>query len=346
MKKFICLLTALSIVTTLSACGGKNSGESDPTGANEPSVSAPAEQVTIKIGHTLANEHPVQKALEQMKARVEELSGGQMTLDLYPNSVLGNEASMVEQVISGSLDAQVQTGLSTFSNYNGIASIESVPFLWTSAESARKALDGEFGDKLAAEVIDPIGVKVINYWEQGYRHMTNNIRPIVVPADMVGIKFRTAEIPARIKMFETLGASAIPIGFNELFTALQQGTVDGQENPVLTIASSNFDEVQTYLSLTGHLFNSGCLIINPARWDNLTQEQQDILQQAANEARDAERKMIDEQESNTLEDLESKGMEVNEVDKTAFSDALKGMYNEYGDQYGYKWLELATMYND
>lgn len=353
MKKNIAILLAVVMILILCiGCNGKAT-TATPTTTTAPTeviveAASELENVTIKVGHTLSATHPLQIALEQMANECLEKSGGKIVIDIYPNSVLGSELSMIEQVMDGSLNAHCQTGLATFANFNTLANIENMPFLWKTEEAARQAVDNEFGALFAKEVMEPLGFHVVCFIENGYRHITNNTRAIVEPEDLKGLKIRVAEIPLRVQMFESLGASAIPMGFNELFSALQQGTVDGQENPLSNIASNNFDEVQKYLSLSGHLFNTGLFYINQVFWDSLQPEAQDIITEAATMMRDKERELLTDMNISLSYDLAARGMEINEVNKQAFIDALQPMYQEYieanGDM-GAQFVEMATKYN-
>ena len=238
------------------------------------------------------------------------------------------------------------SGVAMYQGYDARAGIEDLPFLFTSAESAHKALDGEYGVKLAEEVLEPVGTKVINYWENGMRHFTNDVRPIVTPSDMKGIKFRSANSPIRIKMFEACNASVVPMQFSELYTALQQGTVQGQENPIPLIETSNFDGVQKYLSLSGLIYNATVLAFNPDKWNSLSPELQEVIINAANEARDYERELNAKESDDAVERLKSKGMEVNEVDKSAFVEAVQPVWDTFKKENGSELIDLAVSYND
>ena len=313
------------LLFTGSASAGDSSAATKPatSGSNaaapEAEASVPAdgafETMTLKAAHVFQESHPIHKGMELFAQRVNENTGGAVTVEIYPNSVLGGENEQLQQLIQGSIDCDMVSGVAMYQGYDARAGIEDLPFLFTSAESAHKALDGEYGVKLAEEVLEPVGTKVINYWENGMRHFTNDVRPIVTPSDMKGIKFRSANSPIRIKMFEACNASVVPMQFSELYTALQQGTVQGQENPIPLIETSNFDEVQKYLSLSGHIYNATVLAFNPDKWNSLSPELQEVIINAANEARDYERELNAKESDDAVERLKSKGMEVNEVDK-------------------------------
>jgi TRAP-type C4-dicarboxylate transport system substrate-binding protein len=168
----------------------------------------------------------------------------------------------------------------------------------------------------------------------------------VEPKDMEGIKFRSAEVPIRIEMFNTLGASAIPMAFPEVFTGLQQGTIDGQENPLSIISTSKFNEVQKYLSLSGHIYSSALFIINPETWNSYPEDVKNAIQKAADEARDYERQLVSKAEETLVQELKEAGMKVNEVDKEAFIDAVQPVWDNFREKYGSELIDAAIKYGN
>jgi len=225
-----------------------------------------------------------------------------------------------------------------------VTAIEELPFLWSSREQAYAAYDGELGAKLT-EAIGKNGVKVLAYWENGFRHFTNNVKPIVRPADMKSIKFRTAESAIRLDMFKQLGAAAVPMPFTELFTALQQGTVDGQENPLSIIDSSRLYEVQKYLSLSGHIWNASLMVVSPSRWNKLSAEDRKIIEANALKYRLVARELIREQDDKLLTELKAKGIAVNEVDKAAFKKAVEPVWAKYEAKFGKDIMDIVRKYS-
>ena len=168
---------------------------------------------------------------------------------------------------------------------------------------------------------------ILSVWESGYRHMTNNTRPILAPGDIAGIKFRTNENSMKVKMYEAVGGSAVIMAFSDVYTGLQNKTIDGQENPLANIYTSSLQDVQTYLSLTGHMYDAAPLAVNTAWFENLPEEYQTILFEEADHARE--------------------GMEINEVDMEAFQEAMSGIWEEFASQYkdGQYWIDLAASFN-
>lgn len=358
-RSFLTPIVMLCSTLLIAGCSSSgNSSTPSPSAATDSkaavSEAVPSEAVdtngtfesmTLKAAHVFQESHPIHKGMELFAQRVSEKTGGAVTIEIYPNSVLGGENEQLQQLIQGSIDCDMVSGVAMYQGYDARAGIEDLPFLFTSAESAQNALDGDYGKKLAEDVLEPVGTKVINYWENGMRHFTNSVRPIVTPADMKGIKFRSANSPIRIKMFEACNASVVPMQFSELYTALQQGTVQGQENPIPLIETSNFDEVQKYLSLSGHIYNATVLAFNPDKWNSFSPELQEVILSAADEARDYERELNAKESTDAIERLKAKGMEVNDVDKQAFVDAVQPVWDIFKEENGSDLVDIAVSYN-
>lgn len=336
MKKIMSILLCIAMLCTLlAACG------SAPAGQNGAEATA-EKPLVIKISHQNASTHPIQYGLLEFKRLLEEKSNGKITCDIYDSAVLGNDTSNLQQVVAGSLDAAMIMGAVIWQGYDGRANVEELPFLFSSYEEAYAAYDGEFGKKLASEVLESQGGHVVGYWDNGFRHFTNNIRPVVEPADMKGIKFRTAESEIRLQMFECCGTSAITMAFSELYSAMQQGTVDGQENPLSNIVASSFFEVQKYLSLSGHIYNTSVFFFSDNFWNSLTDEQKQIITECSDEAKEFTRRLNQDSEAENLQICKDAGMEVNEVDKEAFIAVVQPVWETFESKYGSELIDLAT----
>lgn len=299
--------------------------------------------ITIKISHVFAQEHPIQKGLEMFRDLMKKETNGRVTVDLYPAGVLGGEIECVEQCVAGQIDANMCSGLSPLSGFNSLALVEELPFFFPNEEKAHAAYDGEYGKMLKEKLIEPIGLVHINFWENGFRHFTNNIRPIVKPADLQGIKFRISVSRIRLEMFQLLNAPAISMQFNELFTALQQGTVDGQENPLSNIEASKFYEVQKYLSLCSYIYNSSFLVFNPGIWASYPEDIKAAIVKCAGAARDYERKLNYEFCQGSVDRLKGYGMQVNGVDLDAFKTAVMPVWDSFLEREGDLAKELVRL---
>jgi tripartite ATP-independent transporter DctP family solute receptor len=331
MNKPLSKLLPFLVAALLFGCGEKKSD----TAAEAPK----AETVKLTVAHVLSDTHPEHAGLVGLAKELKEKTNGSVELNIISGGALGNENDEINQVTTGALDMALIQGISIFQGLDSRLAVEEVPFLFQNREEAYRAVDGAYGNKVS-EILKEKGIHVIAYWENGFRHFTNNKRAIVTPQDLAGIKFRSAPSEIRLQMFKELGASAIPMAFTELFTGLQQGTVDGQENPLSIISSSKFNEVQKYLSLSGHIWNSSVLIISSGVWDKLNADQKKIMQELSFKYRDSVRKEIAAQDAKIAEELKIKGMQVNDVDKSAFQAAVKNVVKIYADKNGDELLRL------
>ncbi len=296
------------------------------------SFSAADASRTFKIANNQSGKHPFSISLNEKFAKiVEEKTNGEIDVVVYDDGQLGSHRDVAEGLQLGTIDAGMVAvaGLRVFDEKSQVLYM---PYLFESREKAFELLDGDFGNTLF-KLYDAKGVKGLGWMESGYRHITNSKRPIVKPEDLHGIKIRVPEIPIQISTFKALGTNPTPISFGELFTALQQGTVDGQENPLAIIITSHFYEVQKYLSLSGHVWNPEALIVSKATWNKLTDQQKTIMEEAAKAAVDYERELMYEMEQGIIEELKEKGMEVNEIDVEAFRQATKVVYDQYGQEF-------------
>jgi tripartite ATP-independent transporter DctP family solute receptor len=282
-----------------------------------------------KLGHIFQPTHSINTTLEQMAKEVDTATKGEIQFSILHSSVLGGDVEMLSQLVMGSLDACALGGVGILENMNPLAAIDDIPFVYPNAQAAYKAQDGKWGKLMEEKVMAPLGLVNMGYMENGFRHFTNNKRPITKPEDMKGIKFRSAPVPVRLKMFQILGADAIPISFGELFTALQQGTVDGQENPLAMIDASKFYEVQKYMSMSGHIYTTVPLLINVKVFNSWTPEQQKIVRDAFRKALEAQRKLAIEAEASLRAKFEKLGMQINDLDKKPFIDAVQPIWEEY-----------------
>jgi tripartite ATP-independent transporter DctP family solute receptor len=219
-------------------------------------------------------------------------------------------------------------------NFVPAARILDIPFLFRDKAHARAVLDGPIGQDMLKE-FEPKGFKALAWAENGVRHMTNSKRAVNAPEDLKGLKMRTMENPVHVAAYKGFGIITTPMAFPEVFTALQQGTVDGQENPLSVIMAAKFDQVQKYLTLTGHVYSPAIFLMNKAAFDKLTPADQKNFVDAAVEATKANRARVDEDDAKGVSELRAKGMQVTEnVDKAKFVAALAPVYAEFDKQFG------------
>ena len=208
-----------------------------------------------------------------------------------------------------------------------------IPFLFRDRAHAHAVLDGPIGQELLTK-FDSKGMKALAWAENGVRHMTNNRRAVNVPDDLKGLKMRTMENPVHIAAYKGFGIITTPMAFPEVFTALQQGTVDGQENPLSVIMSAKFDQVQKYMSLTGHVYSPAVILMNKAAFDKLSAADKQVFMDAAKEAVKANRARVAEDDAKGVTELRAKGMQVVEVDKAKFVAALTAVNADFEKQFG------------
>ena len=372
-KRLVSLFLALTMTWGLTACSGGSSAPASSAapasaqveaedsrtenkdtdagrgaqdqGAQDQGAQAGKAAYTLNIGSAMSSTNPSSVALQSFKKAVEERTGGDLAVNIYTDSALGGEADLLEQVTSGTVEGMMQMGAANWEPYNSEVNVALLPFLFTSLDNARQAWAGEFGQQFCEKLLEPTGVTILSVWESGYRHMTNNTRPILAPADIAGIKFRTNENSMKVKMYEAVGGSAVIMAFSDVYTGLQNKTIDGQENPLANIYTSSLQDVQTYLSLTGHMYDAAPLAVNTAWFETLPEEYQTILFEEADKAREVD--LQENDESKYLELLKEAGMEINEVDKEAFQEAMSGIWEEFASQYedGQYWIDLATSFN-
>jgi tripartite ATP-independent transporter DctP family solute receptor len=288
-------------------------------------------ETTIKFGHSGSTTHSYHIGAVKFAELVGKYSNGDLKVELFPNSQLGGEQRLAESIRLGVVDMGALSADGVLSAWLPEYQVLGMPYLFRDRAHAYKVLDGPIGEELKMKAAAK-GINVVSYWEIGFRHMTNNKRPIKTVADMAGLKIRVQPSKVFVTMMESLGAIGTPIAFTELYSALQQGVVDGEENPVATIRSMKFNEVQKYLSLTGHTYSTAAVMISEKLLKKLTPAQLQVVQKAAAEARDYQRATLAKMEGDDLAYLESQGMKVNTVDTAPFVKATSAVYDAMKDQ--------------
>lgn len=300
-----------------------------------------AAEVTLKLGHIADPQNPYAQGAQKFADLVAEKSGGTIKVEVYPSSQLGNQRDLVEGLTLGTLDLTM-TSTAVLGNFHPQVAVFDLPFIFRDREHAFKALD-TVGMEIAKD-LEEKGMKVLAFYENGVRNMTNNIRPIRVPEDMKGLKIRVMEQPIYIAMMKALGANPTPMAFGELFTALQKGVVDGQENPAAHIYTKRFFEVQKYISLTEHTYSAEPLVVSMITWNKLTPEQQTIIQEAAEEACDWQRQLAIDLENGYWDKIRESGKSeiITDVDKEAFREATAPVWKDFEDQVGKENIEAIV----
>ncbi|MDO4268172.1 MAG: TRAP transporter substrate-binding protein [Eubacteriales bacterium] len=287
---------------------------------------------SLAFGHGQAEGHPYHKAALYFKDMVEEQTGGRVIVDVQPNGSLGDEREMTEGLQLGTIDITVAVA-AALSGFDPNMDVFNFPYLFDDREQAFEVLDGPAGQAIF-DGMKKQGIEIYGTFDLGFRSMTNSKLPITSPEDCRGIRMRTLESSVCVDALGELGIDAVSMSFGELFTALQTGAVDGQENPLFTILNSRFYEVQDYLSLTEHFYPVCPVMVSDLVWDKLTPEEGEIVKEALKKTVDYERELAGQELDSTLEQLKEAGMQVNEVDKEAFKTAVQPVYEKYDSQYG------------
>lgn len=316
MKRLLSVVLVLGMVSAMFAgCGSGGDGQQ--------SAGDGGKKIVIKLGHVVAEDHPYNAGCKKFKELLESQMDN-VEVQIFANGQLGGERELAESMQLGTVDIAIIPGV--IGNFSDKLGVLDMPYLFESKEHAYATLDGDIGKELAADMPQTSGFRLLAYWENGWRNMTNSKRPINEPKDVAGLTMRVPENSVYQAFFEELGANVVAMAFTELYTALSQKTVDGQENPVALIATNKLYETQPYLSLTEHFYGAAHFCIAESSWQSYSPELQEAIQAAAEEARDYERELMAE--------IEKAGTTVNEVDKAKFKDAAEKTYARFETQYG------------
>ena len=331
LKKLAMVLSTILLIAMLAACGNSNEKASS-NGGNE---SASGDAKVIKAGIGLNEDHPQYKGLLKFKEIVEEKTDGAIKVETYHSGQLGDDRSMTEALQLGTQEVTIPS-TAPLANFVPDFSVYDIPFLFPNEEVADTVLDSDVGQDLLKK-LESQNLVGLSYWENGFRDLTNSEHPVATIDDFDGLKIRTMENDLHLDAFSALGANPTPMAFTELFTALQQGTVDGQENPYATIYLQKFYEVQDYVSNTHHIYSPFVFLMSKSFYDGLSEDQQKIVKDAAVEAGKYERKLNREANEKYLQSLQDEGMEYTEITPEAREEMVKAVapvIDEYKSQIG------------
>lgn len=291
-----------------------------------------AAQTTMRMNISIGQNSHYGVAVDTFAQELEKRTGGRYKVQAFYNGALSAERESIEAIQLGTHELTM-TSSGPVPNFVPETRILDIPFLFRDKAHARMVLDGPIGQDLLAK-FETKGIKALGWAENGFRHMTNNKRPVNTPDDLKGLKMRTMENPVHIAAYKGFGIVPTPMAFTEVFTALQQGTVDGQENPLSVITAAKFEQVQKHLSLTGHVYSPAVLLMSKAAFDKLSAEDKKHFMAAAAEGIKANRARVDDDDAKGVAALRSKGMQVIEVDKSKFQAALTPVFAEFAKQFG------------
>ncbi|NCC25885.1 MAG: DctP family TRAP transporter solute-binding subunit [Deltaproteobacteria bacterium] len=293
-----------------------------------------AQARTLRLGHAVNTVSHYQIGAEAMASELSRLSNGSLTIEIFPNRQLGDERALIEGATLGLVDLAVSS-TGPLGNFAPDFLALDVPYVFADHQQVDAVLDGPLGQGFLDALADH-GLLGLAFWENGFRHLTNSRKPVVVPGDLKGMRLRTMENRVHILAFETLGAIPQALPWGETLAALRQGALTAQENPIAIIYAFKLGQLQRFLSLTGHVYSPAVVICSPATWKSLSENERDWLIRSARHGAKTEKDYVRQEAGRQVMELEAEGMAVNEVDKAAFQQALAPMKKRL--QADYPWL--------
>lgn len=344
-RRFLALGLAVVMAVSMTACGGsgKSSAGSAAAGGEtkaEAAEAASGETFKIKLHHDLAEESAQHQGLVEFQKLVEEKSGGRIQIQIFPNNTLGSDTEVAEMLQTGSVEAAL-IPTAKLSGFYAPLQVLDLPFVFPTRDACYGTLDNDEFKSMLFTPMESIGFKGINFWESGFKQFTAN-KPLAKPEDFAGLKFRTMESPLIISQFEALGSSPVPIDFGETYNSLQQGVVDGEENPLVSIVNMKFYEVQKNCVISNHAYLAYALLFSKGCWDKLPEDLQQIVIEAADEAVQAERQMTIDKEDGYIKTIEDSGCTVtylSDEEKAVLAEVMKPVHEEYRDVIGSDLLD-------
>lgn len=339
MKKVITFLLVMVMVLSISGCGQKQQETPQQSGTQSANTEQSDKVIVLRAGSTMPKEGNYIKGLEVFKEKVEEYTNNRVEVKIFPNSELGNERDLIEGVALGTIEMCISS-TGPLPNISPDFMVFDLPFIIADRKYAYEVMDGDLGNKILG-TLEPKGIKALGFWENGFRYITSN-KPIIHPEDAKGLKIRTMENDVHIETFKQLGANPTPMAWSEVFTALQQGTIDAHENAMTTIDTAKIYEVQKYLSLTGHFYSPAVVMINKKLFDSFPKDIQDAILKAEKEARAWERNYCEELDVTLVKAVKDKGMQVTEVDKAEWQKACAGVYEAFKDKINPEYIKVLS----
>lgn len=327
------LVIGIVFLFVIAGCSSKSKESSEKTDEN----------YVIKFAHVVSPSTAKGKAAEKFKELIEERTNGQITVEVFPDSQLGSDREILEQMQSGAVQMNAPfTGV--LPSFAKEYEVFDLPYLLKDREHAKEATNGELGSMLG-EKLKPQGLHVLGFWDGGFKHLTNSIRPIETPEDMNGLKIRTSQSPLLITQFQAVNAGGVSIDFAELYTALQTGTVDGQENPLSNVMSKRFYEVQDYITLSEHGYMGYVLTISDKFYQDLPDNLKSDIDEVAEEVTEWQWKESIADEEEYMKTLKESGIQITELtkeQKQVFRDAMQKAYDEFAKIEGSEELLQAA----
>lgn len=324
LKKIIVSIMICVLVLPLFACGGSDKGDS---------TDSSDEVYELKFAHVVRPTTPKGLAAEKFKELVEEKSDGKLKVTIYPDSQMGADQEINEQVLAGTLDMNAPF-FSTVTSFAPSFELFDLPYLFENEQQAFESLSGEVGEKLNG-YLEEKNLKSLGYWSGGFKQLTNSVRPVENVKDLDGLKIRVSQSPLLVTQFKAINAGGISVPFVDLYSSLQTGTVDGQENPYANIASRKFYEVQDYMTISDHGFMGYAFFINKDKFESLPEDLQNIIEEVSEEVMKEQWEIASEKDQEYLEEIKESGMEITEFgseEKKEFREATQEAYDEFSKQ--------------
>ncbi len=326
MKKpvlgMLCILLVISLA--LAGCGGGDKKD-DPAKADKGKV------LNLKMGHVVDSKHVWHQASLMFADLVDKKTNGAVKIKVYENGMIGNDRDATEGLQMGSIDFWLVPG--TLGNFYPPIQLMDLPYLFENQAHIRKVMYGPIGEELKQGIQKATNIVILEFWERGPRQLTTN-KPVNSIDDIKGLKIRTAEIPPWVAAWKAMGANPTPMAWGEVYTALQQGTIDAQENPYSNILSGKIQEVNKYMAITDHVYGYVMIAMSEKTYNKLTPDQQKAVREAAKEATAWQNKTVASEEEKLLKTLQDAGVKVTRPDKTEFMKRAKSIHAEFAEKYG------------
>lgn len=333
-KKSIAVTMMIVLLFVSAVACGKSEGnnKANPSASSGSTNAGSSDKaVKLRLGHITGETDAWHKGALKFAELVKEKSNGSVEVEIYPSSTLGNDRDLIEGMQLGSVDFALVAGV--LSNFYEPYSILELPYLFRDNDHLQKVLYGEVGEKLKQDLLSNAQIRGLEFWVRGPRELTAS-RKIEKVEDLKGLKVRVPEIPASIAAWKAMGASPTPMAFGEVYSSLQTGVIDGQENPIAFMASNKIQEVQKYLMMTNHVYGYVQLTMSDITYQKLSKDQQKAVEEAAKEATAFENELVAKQDVELLEGLKKGGMEVIELDTAPFMEKAKTVHAEFASKYG------------
>ncbi|WP_209125200.1 DctP family TRAP transporter solute-binding subunit [Alkalihalobacillus sp. BA299] len=335
-KKLLSLGVVTSLAFSLAACGGGETSPSTSESSGGSDAPVQEEEYVLKIAAgTMSPEFSLAKTWRYYEEELEARSDGRINVELYISGELGGDRELSEAVQMGEIQ-MVAPSTGAITGFSSAFNIFDLPFLFKDRETAYTVLDGEPGKKVLG-TLDEIGLKGLGYFENGFRNLTNDVKPIETAADIEGLSVRTMENDMHIEAWRSLGANPTPMSFEELYTALQQGTIDGQENPLGLIRDIKLFEVQSHLAMTNHVYSPYVILMHKGFYDSLPADLQLIVEEVTTDATEYNRGLTLEEEKDARETLEAEGMQITELpaeEIAKIQEKMEPIYDQFKDRIG------------